>query len=92
MTDYEPGTRVMAILSADEKTVVSLGMGTYVGDLDTNVLKRPNPCIELDSGYIAWGYQCWWGPIDGFEKWINGREIVEVPEEDLAGHALAKKE
>lgn len=29
-----------------------------------------NPCIELDSGEIVWGYQCWWGVES---KWISKR-------------------
>jgi hypothetical protein len=34
MSKYQPGTRVGAILKADEKTVHLLGYGTYDGDLE----------------------------------------------------------
>jgi hypothetical protein len=29
---------------------------------------RRNPCIHLDSGDIVWGFQSWWGPVEGAEK------------------------
>ncbi|MFF1469107.1 hypothetical protein [Streptomyces mirabilis] len=38
-----------------------------------------NPRIDLDNGTTVWGFQCWWGPEDGFEKWVGDRELIEVP-------------
>jgi hypothetical protein len=37
-----------------------------------------NPCIELDNGGTVWGFQCWWGAEDQFDRWAGGRQIVEV--------------
>lgn len=42
-----------------------------------------NPCIELDGGAgRVWGYFCWWGSEDKYEKTRAGRseEIVAVPD------------
>jgi hypothetical protein len=66
----KPGTRVLAILSADKNTVKSLGPGVYVGDEvppDTGgtgwlaELGVANPKIVLDNGDVVWGCECWWG-------------------------------
>lgn len=40
-----------------------------------------NPRIDLDSGETVWGFQCWWGPEDGFEDWVAGRTVVNVSPE-----------
>lgn len=40
-----------------------------------------NPRVDLDNGSTVWGYQCWWAPEDGFEAFVAGRTIVEVPVE-----------
>lgn len=66
------GTRVGAILYSTEKEVGFLGYGTYVGDeippLEVGGLLHtagiPNPKIELDSGKVVWGIECWWGDAD----------------------------
>jgi hypothetical protein len=43
-----------------------------------------NPCIHLDSGDVVWGFQCWWGPIDGANRKYPEdqipRTVVPVPE------------
>ena len=40
-----------------------------------------NPRIDLDDGGTVWGFQCWWGPEDGFEEWVAGREVIVVSPE-----------
>lgn len=37
-----------------------------------------NPKIELDNSDIVWGYQCWWGPEERFETWLDNRKINRV--------------
>ena len=43
-----------------------------------------NPCIHLDSGDVVWGFQCWWGPTEGFDRRFPEshfeRVTVPVPE------------
>lgn len=43
---------------------------------DTPLLK--NPCIKLDNGGVVWGAQCWWGPEEDYEKFVNSRKVVMV--------------
>jgi hypothetical protein len=55
-----PGTRVQ-VLSADGNT--NLGIGTYRGEEeieDSGGLTTPK--IELASGQIIYGFECWWYP------------------------------
>jgi len=43
-----------------------------------------NPCIYLDSGDIVWGFQSWWGPLEGANRRYPEsdfkRVVVPVPE------------
>lgn len=78
----EIGDRVFAISFADELTVYLFGIGTYNGR-DTPPafaeLGLRNPRIDLDDGGTVWGYQCWWGPIEEWERTVAGRKVVDVP-------------
>lgn len=72
------GERVGAILSTtteeDETVTVNfLGFGTYAGEhvpeeatgWMAEIMRevgRTNPKIELDSGKVVYGCECWWGP------------------------------
>lgn len=84
------GDRVAALMSSDSETVKLFGYGKYIGETvpkvegdgtfasslrDGNV---PNPTIELDSGKIVYGCECWWGPEEKTKAMIGGRKIVEV--------------
>lgn len=83
----EPGTRVGAVLEADETKVRMFGWGTYLGD---GYLPPPNVSqlfarlglktvkIKLDNGEIVWGFECWWGEEKALRKWIGDREIEIV--------------
>lgn len=41
-----------------------------------------NPKIELDDGRVVWGYQCWWGPEDKFDEFVEGREVINTTIEE----------
>lgn len=88
----KPGTRVGAILDADEEKVRFLGYGVYQGDyvpedpaitlfqVSMKRLQIKNPRILLDSGKEVWGCECWWGPEDRIRQSIGDRavEIVDI--------------
>ncbi len=117
----KPGTRVFAVLCADEKEVQFLGFGVYVGDevppvpmgivrslfeattweeYDATLVRdglavadypRPtNPKIQLDSGDVVWGAECWWGPEEAYPKYRGSRSDVIVSIEK-ARKALVEK-
>lgn len=50
-------------------------------------IKLKNPCIKLDNGKHVWGFECWWGEKEAFEKkygeHIKTTEIVEIENEIL---------
>jgi hypothetical protein len=91
----EPGIRVTAIRNADAntKTLYIYGHGTYLGNFipaeEGLNWPIPNSKIQLDNGSIIWGFQCWWGSEEGFQKILTpgGRfegytvEEVSVPQE-----------
>jgi len=62
--------RVVAIACVKDGAVYSFGAGTYVGDEvpppevigPFGQVILPNPKIELDSGEVVWGCECYWGP------------------------------
>lgn len=37
-----------------------------------------NPKIELDSGEVVWGCECWWGDLSRYDEMVGGREVVNV--------------
>lgn len=41
-----------------------------------------NPCIQLDSGQIVWGSECWWGPEEYLAKMTTGRKVVHLDIEE----------
>lgn len=88
------GERVGAILgSNDDGSIDFLGYGTYVGDeppigavgfvASLNSDLHPNPKIELDSGKIVWGRECWWGPEENIRATLVGKKINEVDIEEI---------
>lgn len=78
--------RVFAIQKADKENVWSYGIGNYTGDvLPTkeenpllNMLNLKNPKIELDNGGVVWGFECWWGPIEKYERICENKNIIEI--------------
>lgn len=84
--------KVIAIRDATEGVVNSFGEGTYMGALvpDHHMFKDAgikNPCIKLDTGKYIWGFQCYWGSLEGFNKKKKAGQFTEVNlielEEDL---------
>jgi hypothetical protein len=45
---------------------------------DLHARARLNPRIDLDNGTTVWGYQCWWGPLDAYDSWRSGRDVITV--------------
>ncbi len=90
MAELEKGTRVGAVMSADQKTVKFFGWGTYqgrevpgpevagfMGDA-MREHKLTNPKITLDDGKVVWGCECWWGDEEKVNKMIEGRKLEHV--------------
>ena len=83
--------RVIAIESFKDGRLRSYGEGEMehrVPDQEPwNEHSVKNPCITLDNGKHVWGFQCWWAPVEEFEKnykeHINTQKIVDVPKEIL---------
>lgn len=76
------GARVGAIRDSDNKNVNLFGYGVFVGYEEPPEYKTvfgPNPKIQLDSGDVVWGYQCWWGPEDKIREHIGDRHVTIVP-------------
>lgn len=48
---------------------------------------RMNPQIELDSGGVAWGCECWWWPVEEktLADFAAGRTIVVIGQKTPAG-------
>lgn len=81
---YKPGTKVVAIKRSTSTEIILYGKGEYIGDKIPNTPsfirnKLENPCIKLDDGTYVWGFQCWWGDIEGYEssKYSKLKEIIE---------------
>lgn len=83
----EIGTRVGAILSANETEVRVLGFGVYEGEhipsADSAGIGKmlheasmKNPRILLDSGSYVYGCECWWGSEESVKKKIADRTVI----------------
>ncbi|CAL2106690.1 conserved hypothetical protein [Tenacibaculum sp. 190524A02b] len=65
--------RVIAIESLKDGVLRAYGEGELVKGqipdmIPFNVHEITNPCIKLDSGKYVWGFECWWGETEKFEK------------------------
>lgn len=86
------GSRVGAILKADEDGVHLLGYGTYQGPQPIPegvpggmcIPGIPNPKILLDSGKTVWGCQCWWSSEEETKRMIGDRNVIDVDPDSLA--------
>lgn len=94
-----PGTRVGAVAYVTPQEVLLLGYGVYLGNEvpsedarglggEARVLKMPNPKIQLDSGEVVWGVECWWGHEAEVKKMIEtyvslGAHLIERSVTDL---------
>ena len=81
------GSRVGAILSGKNGVVRFLGYGKYVGDfvppeeIGGFNFGQPNPKIELDSGKVVYGCECWWGSEAAIKRELE--KYDEVVETDI---------
>lgn len=88
------GSRVAAVVSANQTQINFLGYGRYAGDFIPpadavgfgSMLHQmcvPNPKIILDSGEEVFGCECWWSSAEAFDANIKGRELVHVTVKQL---------
>lgn len=85
------GIRVGAVSHAEDGTLYLFGYGTYKGRkvpteenspggfMGESIMDagRKNPCIELDSGSIVWGCECWWGSEEKIKEWEENADEVK---------------
>ena len=87
--------RVYVVYSLDDDVVESFGLGTYLCQAvpDETAMglmadfcrqqKREVPKIQLDSGEIIWGCECYFDSEEFMKKVIHGKEIKMVNIEEL---------
>ena len=86
--ETKKGKRVGAILEVNENDVKFLGYGNYVGDYIPEEAvgflasffketQKPCPKIELDSGKVVYGCECWWEEEDRVKKILSTYDRVE---------------
>jgi hypothetical protein len=83
---HQKGDRVGAIKCSTDTTVDFFGYGKYTGMImPPKELGFPlrNPCIELDSGKLVYGFQCWWGPEEKIKELLVGKEVTHVEPEEV---------
>ena len=96
------GTRVGAILEVTDRHVKFLGYGKYVGDFIPEVAvgflaaffketQQTCPKIELDSGQIVYGCECWWEEEARVKKILSTYDRVENVDIDRIRADLVKK-
>lgn len=87
----EDNFRVGAIHTFKDKTIEFFGYGVYLGDeippSDITFLgmsiKDPTPKLQMDSGDIIWGCECWWGDVEHIDRELEGKKIIEVNINDI---------
>lgn len=84
------GSRVGAVLSADDDVVRLLGYGVRVEDsvpsssvmgavsTDARNKQMKVPCLRLDDGGHVWGTECFWAPEQSVKTWIGERRVLLV--------------
>lgn len=93
-----------------EYHVYSYGVGVYLGERvpDGTALvpgsmaamlaeaNHPNPCIQLDSGDVVYGCECWWGALsEATRRLCLADPTTVVHKENIEEHraqALSKHE
>lgn len=88
----EQSHRVVALMSVTAEEVKIFGHGVYLGDFTpteeeaklhpnlefVRMVGAENPKIQLDDGNIVWGAECYWGPEEGFDNWLDARKLTTV--------------
>ena len=96
------GTRVGAILEVNDSQVKFLGYGKYIGDFIPEEAvgflaaffketQQTCPKIELDSGQIVYGCECWWEEAEQVKKILSNYNNVETVNIDKIRANLVKK-
>jgi hypothetical protein len=96
------GTRVGAILEVNDNDVKFLGFGRYIGDFVPEEAvgflatffketRKPCPKIELDSGKVVYGCECWWEEEGRVKKILSNYDKVENVDIDKIRTDLVKK-
>ncbi len=96
----QQGMRVGAIAGTNLKpdTMSWFGLGTFLGDEPCEMLGgMKNPKIQLDTGEIVWGIQCWWGPEAQILEQIQaardeGAEIEQITVAEFSAACRAQRE
>lgn len=92
--------RVIAVRNLEEGVLYSFGEGELLEDKIPDVepfrsMGVTNPCIKLDNGKYAWGFQCWWGEKEQFLKHYDGEferiEVVDLGDREIAIYEPDKK-
>ena len=92
--------RVLCVSHTAAGKVFIFGEGNYVGDTIPSEeaqgmgpmmreRKALNPTIELDSGEVIYGCECWWGPLDAANK--KYAELERVPTSITEARAKARE-
>lgn len=91
---------VLCVSHTDEGKVFVFGEGIYVGDripgpeaagmgLLMHQRKTLNPTIQLDSGEVIYGCECWWGPLEAANAKYANLARVNVSITDARAQAAA---
>lgn len=97
------GGRVIALQSIKNNVAYSLGGGVFKGYEIPNAVQFPhlrmfsennipNPRIDLDSGGVVWGCECWWGSEESVTAQLASKEVVSVTVEQLRAPVTQSKE
>lgn len=72
--------RVFAVKEANKSEVYLYGFGDMTEELCPifdNKIKNPKITLDDNKGVI-WGCQCWWGSVERYEEFIDGRNVIVV--------------
>jgi hypothetical protein len=79
------GSQVTALISTNNKEVLVLGRGVYVGDFEPpeGIPGLKSPKIVLDNGDVVWGCECWWAETEIIDAMVkkhqdNGAQVKNV--------------
>jgi len=97
------GERVGALSHSDGDTAYLFGFGTYRGEevpppgvqcmgIDLHDMGHTNPKIELDSGKVVWGCECWWGGEGAVRKRLSQfTNVVDVDIDEARARAKGEQ-
>lgn len=79
--------RVIAFKEMVDGVIHLYGYGEMIGQRNPSKgpladAKLHDTCIKLDNGRYIWGNQCFWGPLDKYEKFVK-KNILKVVQCDL---------